>query len=157
MLIKNPVVQRSHFNADLQKKLMPLFHYALNPQGVLFLGASEGTGEFSDLFAVLDRKAKLYQRKTAAYGMQRLFLQQSSPLTGPLNMRQSLERLTTLPALPHKKNVKASLRELVEQALLQQLAPVAVLVNAAGDIVYVHGRSGLFLEPMMGEVAINNI
>ncbi len=146
-----------YLNAGLQKKLMPLFHYALNPQGLLFLGASEGTGEFSDLFAVLDRKAKLYQRKTATYGMQRLFLHQGSPMTGRLNIPQPLERPTTLAALPHKKNVKASLRELVEQALLQQLAPVAVLVNAAGDVVYVHGRSGLFLEPMMGESAINNI
>ena len=49
-------------NADLQKKLLPLFHYVLKPGGILFLGTSEGAGEFAQLFTVLDRKWKLYQR-----------------------------------------------------------------------------------------------
>jgi two-component system, chemotaxis family, CheB/CheR fusion protein len=52
-----------YMGGDLQKKLIPLFHYALNPGGTLFLGTSETVGEFADLFATLDRKAKLYQRK----------------------------------------------------------------------------------------------
>ena len=52
-----------YMGGDLQKKLMPLFHYALNPGGMLFLGTSETVGEFADLFATLDRKSKLYQRK----------------------------------------------------------------------------------------------
>ena len=52
-----------YMGSDLQKKLIPLFHYALKPGGFLFLGTSETVGEFGDLFAVLDRKLKLYQRK----------------------------------------------------------------------------------------------
>ena len=52
-----------YMGGDLQKKLIPLFHYALNPGGFLFLGTSETVGEFGDLFATLDRKLKLYQRK----------------------------------------------------------------------------------------------
>jgi two-component system CheB/CheR fusion protein len=47
-----------YMGAELQKKLIPLFHYVLNPGGILFLGTSEGVGEFADLFSVLDRKAK---------------------------------------------------------------------------------------------------
>ena len=55
-----------YMGGELQKKLIPLFHYALNPGGVLFLGTSETVGEFADLFAALDRKSKLYQRKEDA-------------------------------------------------------------------------------------------
>ena len=58
-----------YLNADLQKRLIPLFHYALKPNGMLFLGSSEGVGDFGDLFAALDRKAKLYRRKTDALVM----------------------------------------------------------------------------------------
>ena len=47
----------------MQKKLISLFHYALAPGGMLFLGTSETVGDFADLFAVVDRKSKLYRRK----------------------------------------------------------------------------------------------
>ncbi len=63
-----------YMGGDLQKKLIPLFHYALNPGGFLFLGTSETVGEFGDLFAALDRKAKLYQRKEDFHGAQRAAL-----------------------------------------------------------------------------------
>lgn len=52
-----------YLNGEAQKKLILLFHYALRPQGILFLGSSESTGDFGDLFQVLDRKQRLYQRK----------------------------------------------------------------------------------------------
>ncbi|MFY8003715.1 MAG: CheR family methyltransferase, partial [Chitinophagaceae bacterium] len=52
-----------YFGANLQKQVLPIFHYALNPNGYLFLGKSETIGQFSDLFAVIDDKLKIYQRK----------------------------------------------------------------------------------------------
>ena len=60
-----------YMGGELQKKLIPLFHYALNPGGLLFLGTSETVGEFADLFATLDRKSKLYQRKEDVHGAHR--------------------------------------------------------------------------------------
>ena len=48
---------------------------------------------------------------------------------------------------------KLPLRELTEQALLQQVAPAAALVNGQGDILYLHGRTGMYLEPAPGEAA----
>jgi two-component system CheB/CheR fusion protein len=60
-----------YLGAELQRKVIPLFHYALNPGGLLFLGTSEGVGSFDDLFGVVDRKAKLYQRKDSVLGLQR--------------------------------------------------------------------------------------
>ena len=50
----------------LQKRLLPLFHYALNPGGYLLLGNSESVGDFSNLFSVIERKWKLYRRKEQA-------------------------------------------------------------------------------------------
>ena len=54
-----------YMGAELQRKLIPLFHYALKPGGVLFLGSSETVGDFGDLFATVDRKSKLYLRTEA--------------------------------------------------------------------------------------------
>ena len=136
-----------YLGAGLQKSLIPLFHYALNPNGVLFLGTSEGVGEFSDLFATLERKAKLFARKEDFAGMQRAVLGRFLP---PLTM---LQRGTIKPAFP----AKLPLREITEQALLKQIAPAAALVNGQGDILYLHGRTGLYLEPSPGEAGINNI
>ncbi|MBA3057209.1 MAG: PAS domain-containing protein [Gammaproteobacteria bacterium] len=140
-----------YLGPELQKKLISLFHYALLPGGVLFLGSSETAGEFGDLFAVLERKAKLYQRKEDFQGAQRAALGRFLP---PL-----IEKELAEPPLPGKAALqpKLSLRELTEQTLLQQLGPVAALVNAFGDILYLHGRTGQYLEPAPGEAGINNI
>jgi two-component system CheB/CheR fusion protein len=140
-----------YLNATLQKKIIPLFHYALNPGGILFLGTSEGIGEFDDLFGVIDRKAKLYERKISVQGGQRSalghFLQ-----PGPTLDLQAL-RAVAKPAAPARQ----SLREVTEQAILSQLAPASALVNAHGDILYLYGRTGRFLELAPGETGVNNI
>jgi two-component system CheB/CheR fusion protein len=140
-----------YIDGDLQKKLIPLFHYALNPGGFLFLGTSETVGEFTDLFAALDRKLKLYQRKEALHGAQRAALGQFLP---PLTLMDALR-----PRIAGKTPVvgKMSLRELTEQALLQQVAPTGALVNGHGDILYLHGRTGMYLEPPPGVTGVNNI
>jgi two-component system CheB/CheR fusion protein len=140
-----------YFGAELQKKLIPLFHYALNPGGTLFLGTAEGVGEFGDLFTVVDRKAKLYQRKEDIHGMQRVAMVRFTPPTTAMN--SALPRAYSKAALP----VKLPLRELTEQALLQQIAPAGALVNEQGDILYLHGRTGMYLEPTPGETGTNNV
>ena len=73
-----------YLGGELQRKLIPLFHYALNPGGFLFLGTSETVGDFGDLFTVLDRKLKLYQRREDIHSAQRLPLGRFlPPLTAP--------------------------------------------------------------------------
>ncbi len=139
-----------YMGGELQRKLIPLFHYALNPGGYLFLGASETIGEHGDLFATLERKWKVYQRKPDAQGMPRLAL--SAALMPP-----AAEARARPPAGGRAAAGKLSLRELTEQAVLQQVAPVAALVNGNGDIYYLHGRTGLYLEPTPGDVGVNNI
>ncbi len=143
-----------YMGSELQKKVISLFHYALAPGGMLFLGTSETVGEFASLFAVVDRKAKLYQSQEDFQSNRRAALQRFLASTPPVGAREATQPLAMgKAAMP----LKVSLRELTEHALLQQVAPVAALVNGAGDILYLHGRTGLYLEPAQGNAGINNI
>ena len=164
-LIKNPPFSKLdlitcrnmliYLGAELQKKLIALFHYALNPGGTLFLGTSETTGDSGDLFIVLDRKSKLYERNEDFQSAKRAALVRFLPpaRTELPSKADGLSQSTGKQAL----GAKQSLRELTEQTLLAQLAPVAALVNGFGDILYLHGRTGMYLEPAPGEAGINNI
>ena len=136
-----------YMNSELQKKVLPTFHYALNPSGILFLGSSETIGEFGNLFETLDHRSKIYQRKNTtkgAYLMSSNFVAPSS--TSPLPIAQ------TSPVA-----VKVSLRELTEQTLLEHMAPSALLINDKGDILYLYKNAGKYLELPSGETGTNNI
>ena len=140
-----------YMGGDLQKKIMPLFHYALNPGCFLFLGTSETVGEFDDLFAAHDRKQKIYQRKDDFHSAGRATLARFLPALSAIDV--ALPQAAGKTAGPRK----LPLRELTEQALLQQVAPASALVNSKGNILYLHGRTGLYLEPTPGEAGISNI
>jgi len=140
-----------YLGADLQKRLIPLFHYALNPGGFIFLGTSETVGEFGGLFATRDRKQKIFQRKEDVHGVQHLTF--GGYRTPQASSDATLPRVVEKMAAPKK----LPLRELTEQALLQQCALVGALVDERGVILYLHGRSGRYLEPAQGEAGVNNI
>ena len=139
-----------YMGGELQKKVISLFHYALNPGGFLFLGSSETVGEAGDFFAEMDRKSKLYQRKESLFGG----APTSGRVTPPLTVGQ---QAVPLPGRKTAFPAKLSLRELTEQALLQQAVPACALVNGQGDMLYVHGRTGAYLEVASGESKSNNI
>jgi two-component system CheB/CheR fusion protein len=141
-----------YMGGDLHKKLIPLFHYALKPGGFLFLGTSETVGEHADLFATLDRKSKLYQQKTDLHSAQRAVLSRFLP---PMTVSEESAPRTGVKTAAAVG--KLPLRELTESALLQQAALTGALVNGQGDILYLHGRTGLYLEPAPGEAKVNNI
>lgn len=140
-----------YLDVSLQKKLITLFHYALNPAGMLFLGTSETIGDFVDLFSTLDRKTKLYQRREDHRGAQRAAVGRFLGTPAFKSLDQPTVREKPMPSQ------KLSLRELTEQAILQQINQVAALVNAQGDVLFLHGRAGMFLEPAQGEAGIGNI
>jgi two-component system CheB/CheR fusion protein len=141
-----------YLDAELQKRVIPLFHYALKPGGTLFLGTSEGVGEFDALFSVVDRKSKIYARREDLQDMRRAAL---SGFISPVN---ALSVVPPSGAVQESVTpLKPPLRELTEQTILRQIAPASALVNAEGDILYLHGRTGMYLEPSPGEVGVQNI
>ena len=164
-LIKNPPFSKLdlitcrnvliYLDSEIQKKVIAVFHYALNQGGVLFLGSSETAGDSGDLFIGLDRKAKLYQRTEDFPSASGATLARILPNAASADLTGKYGSTKTL--VKRAQNEKPSLRELTEQAILQQLAPVGALVNGSGDILYLHGRTGMFLEPSPGEAGINNI
>ena len=137
-----------YLRAELQVKLLRLFHYALNPGGILFLGNAEGVGETDGLFSVLDGKSRLFLRNDNA--LQRAPANFIAPL---MNTAVTLAPHTDTPAVL----VKRTLGEETEQALLQLLAPACALVEGNGDILHLRGRTGMYLEPTPGDVGIINI
>ena len=137
-----------YLSSSLQKKLIPMFYYSLNAEGVLFLGASESIGEFGHLFDPMDRKARLFIRAEGIKNVARPPISQFIPAT--MLVRSRTLRKTEL-------IIKEPLKEIVENALLQQEYLSGVLVNSFGDILYLHGHTGLFLELTQGEAGINNI
>jgi two-component system CheB/CheR fusion protein len=139
-----------YMSGELQKRLIPLFHYALNPDGFLFLGNSETVGDFAESFSAIDRKAKVYQRRGDF---------QVGPRVAPrLFGLPTVARDTQTPLTPAAGSTeRRSLKDVTEQTLLRQLAPPAALVNARGDILYLHGRVGAYLEPPPGEVGVSNV
>lgn len=139
-----------YMSGELQEKLIPLFHYALNPGGILFLGTSETVGEFLDLFTVLNRKSKLYQCNENLPGPRRHLFGRFLP---PPSEKGALTRFSG--KIPGEG--ASPLRELTERTLLQHYSPVGALVDENGDILYLHGRSGLYLEPSPGASGVNNI
>ena len=139
-----------YMSTELQKKLIHLFHYALNPGGFLFLGTSETVGEHVNLFTLLDRKKKIYQRKDISRGNnQSLGRFPPSPISAKPTRQPEARKLA--------KTGQRPLRELAEQTILQQVIPAAALVDDHGNILYLHGRTGLYLEPAPGEAGVNNI
>jgi chemotaxis methyl-accepting protein methylase/PAS domain-containing protein len=136
-----------YLTPELQKRLIPLFHYILNPDGLLFLGSSESIGGFTSLFTTVAAKERVFRRRESrALGVQQDFPTVFTPVSG----YRSKE-----PAEPYRP--AASVQMLADQMLKSRYAPPAVLVNEQGDIVYVSGRTGKYLEPAAGKANWNII
>lgn len=131
-----------YFGAQLQKRLLPLFHYALRPGGLLLLGSAETIGNFSQLFKPLNSKARLFQRLDEVQPVANLaFPDRISPELAPAN--------------PRPEASADNLGQLTDQLIQQTYAPAAVLVNGEGDILYISGRTGKYLEPAAGKTNVN--
>jgi two-component system CheB/CheR fusion protein len=133
-----------YLSPDLQKKLLPLFHYSLNPGGILFLGSAETLGDFAALFAPKGGKTRTYRRLAGPLG--------TASVEFPASFR-------TLVSVTETKTVAkgptANLHTLADQLLIERYSPAAVLTNLQGDILYISGRTGKYLEPAAGKANWN--
>ncbi|MEC4850712.1 MAG: PAS domain-containing protein, partial [Jaaginema sp. PMC 1079.18] len=140
-----------YFDTELKNKLIPLFHYALNSGGYLFLGPSENLSDSDqkDLFHTVDKQNRLFQRKESMILPQVEF---------PLSDRTQSRSLKTLQLSQSsdKRRKQRGVQEVIEQVLLQEYTPPCVIVNKQYEVVYFFGRTGKYLEPSQG-IPSNNI
>lgn len=132
-----------YFGAELQKKLLPMFQYALNRDGILVLGSAETVGDFTELFSPMDKKNRVFARLDQPSQPYRL----DFPISHPTK--------TLLPYEGTRPEFRDTLEYLTDQVIQQHFSPAAVLVNGDGDILYFSGRTGKYLEPAAGKVNIN--
>ncbi|MBX9935295.1 MAG: PAS domain-containing protein [Burkholderiaceae bacterium] len=138
-----------YFKAALQQRLIPLFHFSLRPGGMLLLGNSETVGSAAQrLFSPLvDLKSRLYRRNDYALS--------AGAVDFPVNRHAALRKAAPETLVSTSSMHPGSLQTLADQVLLQTFSPPAVLVNAAGDILYISGRTGRYLEPAAGKANWN--
>lgn len=136
-----------YFGTALQRRLVPLFHYSLRPGGALLLGTAETVGRAQSLFVPLHPRSRIYWRSENAAP--------ADPVVFPTHRRPGAPSTLKETALLHPTPPPANLQTLADQLLLQSHAPPAVLVNEAGDIIYISGRTGRYLEPAAGKANWN--
>lgn len=133
-----------YLTPEIQKKLLPLFHYSLKPGGVLFLGSAESISSSTELFAPLNLKMRIFRRRESLLAPD---LVEFPPSFVP-------EQPGITPETPMAKP-SDNLQTLADQVLLRNFFPPAVLVNGTGDILYISGRIGNYLEPAAGKANWN--
>ena len=137
-----------YMEQELQKKLMPLFHYSLNPDGILFLGSAETVGTSSQLFEPLDSKSRLFHHIHQGVV--------TGPVDFPASFTRSSQKISDNPAMQVKPATSEfNLKTINEKLLLQYYSPAAVLTNENGDILYISGHTGNYLEPAAGKATLN--
>ena len=137
-----------YVNPELQKRIIPLFYYALNSNGFLVLGNAETVGDFTHLFEQTNNTSHIYNRMNSGAN----YVQIDFPTRlFPATTAKENNTLT----VNNMNNQIVNLQSLADNVLLQYFAPAAVLINADGDILYINGRTGKYLEPAAGRANWN--
>ena len=135
-----------YLGPELQQRLLPMFHYSLKPEGILFLGSSETIGPAIDLFSLIDRKWKICRRKGSAV---------AGPLVVDFPGRSVQDDAHTRIPETVRRAEELSAVQLVKTILQQTDAPPCVIIDDACNVIYIHGRTGRYLEPAMGRISVN--
>ncbi len=138
-----------YLKSELQRHILAVFHYALQPGGLLFLGTSETLGQEREHFSALDSHWRIYRRGQEA----------ARPLpSGPLTTRSDqLLRRSASAFPPDLRPQQRTLSQQAQRVLLTQYAPPAVVINAQGEILFVNGQTGRYLELPSGGLSPNNV
>ena len=134
-----------YLDSELQKRVLPLFHYALNPSGYLFLGSSESLAGNGELFREVNKQHRIFQQK------QTMILPQIDfPLIDRSNYRS-----TELSERQSYVDRQLQIDRTIEKVLLRDHTPACVIINEQNEIVYFYGRTGKYLEPSPGPPSNN--
>lgn len=134
-----------YFGPALQKKVLPMLHYALKPGGFLMLGTSETVGTFADLFALVDKKNKIYSKKMSL----------PLPKFDAYDSSAMERSLAAAGKADMKPATAADIQHEADRVVLTRYAPAGVLINADFDILQFRGHTGPFLEPAAGAASLN--
>ncbi|UVK42002.1 PAS domain-containing protein [Mesorhizobium sp. AR07] len=131
-----------YMNADLQDRVLRSFHYALKPNGILFLGPSEGATRLNSAFKTLDKKHRVFERVDAKVILPELSISADRPPRHPS---------TAAGFSPGEDRIERNARR-----ALEQYSPVYVVVDEQHDIVrFSGGEVGHYLEPSSGTASLN--
>ncbi len=133
-----------YLDPELQRKLLGLFFYSLNPVGILLLGSSETLGSQSHLFTPENSSLKIYKRGISTLDPELFDFPSSFSRSKLMNYENKVDEKPIM-----------NIQTLADQLLLHQFSPAGVLVNENGDIVYFSGRTGKYLEPAVGKANMN--
>jgi two-component system, chemotaxis family, CheB/CheR fusion protein len=133
-----------YFEPSLQKKVMPIFHYALNPSGFLMLGNAESIGDFCDLFAMANKTSRIYRRKLVPTRLNFSFM-----------TSQSVAQSPPIAAVVTESWNDLGLAQAADQIVLQRYAPVGVIINAELEILQFRGQTSDYLAPAPGKASLN--
>jgi two-component system CheB/CheR fusion protein len=134
-----------YMDAALQRRVLPVLHYALNPDGILFLGSSESVGNYGELFDVVDVRHRLFAKKPANVGPLefaphmplearglRLGRDEGGALWSALDVQREADRL-----------------------MLSRYAPVGVVADEGMTVLQFRGRTAPYLEPAPGMATLD--
>jgi two-component system, chemotaxis family, CheB/CheR fusion protein len=136
-----------YLKPEAQNKLLPLFHYTLKKEGILFLGTSESVGRFPELFQPVKKSVSIFQKKESFIRPQVEFPTSAKALKKPGEFEEASDA-------SYKAPETENLAHAVETVLLKDHTPACVIVNQNHEIVYVHGRTGKYLEPAQGKLSV---
>ena len=133
-----------YFNSSLQKKIVPMFHYILNPKGLLFLGKSESIGQFADLFVPMVKKWKIFQRRGALRTQ-----------VADFGMSRHLRYTGKVPVEIAPKNKEVPIRQIFGESILKAMGNSAVMIDDRQEIVFVQGDVGPYITLAQGEIGLS--
>jgi len=133
-----------YMEPELQKKLIALFNYSINQGGIMLLGTSESLGSHKDGFEEVDSRLKIFKRTLSSLSSDLMDFPSSFSRTRRIAQKELTSSKIT-------ENVQAS----VEQIMFQRFAPASALVNDKGDIIFITGRTGKYMELVAGKTNLN--
>lgn len=137
-----------YLGSELQRKLVPLFHYALTDEGHLVLGKAETIGPYGHLFQDLGKNNHIFKAINNQISYVELDFPSRLTVSNPLDKKES-EKTSDM------TKSDSNFQAMADQLLLRQYSPAAVIINQEGDILYVNGRTGAYLEPAAGKANWN--
>ncbi len=134
-----------YFGEALQKRVIPIFHYSLNPTGFLMLGNSESTGQRSDLFALIDKKHRIYSKKPTG----------NLPAFAFVTSTYSSSKVDNLKSLNNSPITNFDLHKETDRVILNRYAPVGVTIDRQMNVLQLRGETSLYLRLSPGEPSFN--